>query len=91
MLGGNKKRNSLLTLIAGLVMIIVSVINYYFNEDYVSLGMFLFAGLGFVMMSIAEKQNEKTSKRLKKYSSIFFLASLIILAYWFLAGKLEII
>lgn len=86
----NRKRNSVLTLIAGLIMIIISVINYYFNEDYVSLGVFLFAGLGFIMMSIAEKQNERTAKRLKKYSSLLFLASLVVLAYWFLAGKLGI-
>ena len=85
------RKSSVLTLIAGLIMIVASVINYYFNEDLISLGIFIFSGLGFIMLSVAEKQKESSAKRLKKYAFVFFLVSVLVLIYWLFAGKLNII
>ncbi len=88
----NEKKNSgIISLLSGFMMIIASLINYFLNNDHISLGIFIFAGIGFIMLGIAERKEKKLSKRLKKYANIFFAISIIILIYWLLVGKLEIL
>ncbi len=44
------KKNNLIATVAGILMIIISVLNYLMNDDYVSLGIFVFLGLGFILL-----------------------------------------
>lgn len=85
------KKSGIIVFFAGILMIITSVVNYLLNDDYISLGIFLFAGIGFIMLGFDDKQDKNKSKRLQKYAGVFFAISLIIFMYWLLAGKLGII
>jgi hypothetical protein len=78
-------------IIAGLIMLIASGVNYSINEDFISLGIFVFAGLGFILLGAAAAFSPAVRKRTNRYAFMFFTLSLLVLAYWFLHGKLEII
>ncbi len=71
-------------------MIIVSILNYLMNEDHVTLGIFIFAGIGFILISIKNKFEEQNSKRINKYGMTFFFGAIIILLYWLAKTKLNI-
>ena len=77
-------------IIAGSIMIAASGINFWMNEDDISLGIFAFTGLGFIMLGLASKYETKTEKRLKKYAYLMFAMAVLVLIYWFLHGKLEL-
>ena len=68
-------------------MIAVSVLNYLMNEDSVSLGIFVFAGAGFILSGIKDAFGELTAKRIGNYARIFFFGSLVIALYWIAAVK----
>lgn len=78
-------------MIAGLLMLIASAVNYSLNDDFVSLGIFVFAGLGFSLLGMASAFRPNTQKRISRYAYMFFTLSLLVLAYWFLHGKTDII
>ncbi len=71
-------------------MIASSSLNYYMNEDFVSLGIFSFAGLGFIKLSI-KTDAEIKSKKIDKYAVILFSVAMVFLAYWLLKAKLGIL
>lgn len=75
---------------AGVFMIILSIMNYFMNEDHVSLGIFIFSGIGFTLISIKDKYEKRKSERIKKYSLTFFFAAVIIMVYWLIAGKFDL-
>jgi len=77
-----EKKINIVLLILGIFAIIVSISNYLMNEDHVSLGIFIFAGIGFVLLSIKSRFKENTAKRVQKYSMTFFFGALIIFLYW---------
>lgn len=52
------------------------------NEDHVSLGIFIFSGIGLILFSIKGTFSEETTKRVQKYSMTFFFGALIIFLYW---------
>lgn len=86
----NKKINYPI-LIAGVIMLIASVINYYLNDDFVSLGIFAFAGIGFILIGIKDTKDDKVAGRINKYAMTFFSISVIIIIYWLLAGKFKLL
>jgi uncharacterized membrane protein len=83
----NKDINYLL-LFAGIIMIISSAINYYLNDDFISLGIFAFSGLGFISLAFRNKNSE--TKRNNRYSALFFMIAVIIIIYWILVAKFNL-
>ena len=78
---------------AGILAIASSFLNYNISGDEISLGIILFAGLGFIFLSIKEKPENIKLKpnarnRFKTLSYFFFSISLITLFYWLVYGKL---
>ena len=63
-------------------MIVVSFLNYLMNEDHVSLGIFVFLGIGFFLISLKERFNDIKAKRINKYAMTFFF--LLHLLYLFI-------
>jgi uncharacterized membrane protein HdeD (DUF308 family) len=86
----NTKMNNI-ALISGIIMIIFSVLNYLMNDDYVSMGIFVFVGLGFILSGIAPRFEESKAQRIKKYARTFFFGAAVILIYWLAAVKFQII
>lgn len=80
-----------LIIIAGLLMLTASLVNYSLNNDFISLGIFVFAGLGFIMLGAADAFDSQKRKRIKRLAYMFFTVSLLILGYWFFHAKLEIL
>jgi len=72
---------------------ITSAINYFFSQDFISFGIFAFAGLAFILLSIEpiDPSSFIVKKRLNRYVVMFFTMSAIFLLYWIFAGKLKII
>ena len=85
-----KNKVNYIALIAGLFMIIVSSLNYFMNDDYVSLGIFVFAGLGFILIGLKTKFNETKANRLNKYAMTFFFTAFIMVLYWLAATKFNL-
>lgn len=85
-----EKKINVLMLVAGAVMIVISLLNYMLNEDHVSLGFFFFMGAGFITLGFKEKYDGKRAKRLNKYAMTLFFAAIIIIIYWFGSAKLEL-
>lgn len=82
-----KKDINYLTLALGVLMILTSAANYFMNEDFISLGIFVFAGLGFVKLSIKSNRDDRGTKT-DKYAFLFFTVSILFLSYWIIKGKL---
>lgn len=87
----SKNKTNYILIATGLIMGVVSLINFSLNEDHVSLGIFTLAGLGFALMGFAAGYPTNTSRRLNKFAYTFLGASIVVLVFWFLHGKLEII
>lgn len=85
----NKKVNYI-ALSAGVLMIVFSLINYLMNEDHVSLGIFVFLGLGFILISIKERFNEIKARRINKYAGTFFFVAFFIFIYWIAVNKFDL-
>ena len=87
-----KKKIHIPLLVAGILMLLASALNYTLNEDHISLGIFAFAGIGFILLAVKEsKEDQKTAQRFQKYAMTFFMLSVLILVYWFFVGKLKIL
>lgn len=69
-------------LIAAIFMIIISIVNYSLNEDYVTLGIFVFMGIAFVLLSIKNNYKDETIKRMNKYAMTFLFGASVIFFYW---------
>jgi len=85
-----KQNINYIALIAGLFMILISVLNYLMNEDYVSLGIFVFAGSGFVLLGIKTKFDTVKAKRLNKYAMTFFFGAVVMVLYWLAVAKFHL-
>ena len=75
---------------AGIFMISVSLLNYFMNDDFVSLGIFVFLGLGFILYGIKSKFSEFTENRLQKYALTFFFGAVAIFLYWLAVAKFHL-
>ena len=75
---------------AGALMIVFSFLNYIMNKDHVSLGIFVFLGLGFILLSLKGRYNEIKAKRINKYAMTLFFIAFVIFIYWIAAGKLDV-
>ena len=85
-----EKKIDYVRLIAGIFMILVSLANYMMNEDHVTLGIFIFAGIGFILLSIKNKFVEETAQRINKYGMTFFFGAVVILLYWVADSQLNL-
>jgi len=85
-----KKKINIALLILGIFVIIVSVLNYLMNEDHVSLGIFVFAGVGLILLSLKNYFSKESSTRVVKYANTFFFGAAVIFVYWFLKVKLNL-
>lgn len=85
-----KNKINYISLIAGLIMILISVLNYLMNEDHVSLGIFVFSGLGFILLGINTKFDEIKAKRIRKYGMTFFFGAAVIFIYWLAVAKFNL-
>lgn len=85
-----KKKVNYFALSAGVLMIVVSFLNYLMNEDHVSLGIFVFLGIGFILISLKERFSDIKAKRINKYAMTFFFIAFVIFIYWIAAGKLDV-
>ena len=84
------KKISYIALSAGVLMIVFSLLNYLMNKDHVSLGIFVFLGLGFILISLKESFNEKKAQRINKYALTFFFVAFVIFIYWIASGKFDL-
>ena len=83
-------KNKNITIVAGALMAVASLINYYLNEDIISLGIFGFSGIAFINIGIAETRKDKSSAaRMRKFAGMFFFAAFAVFAYWLVVGKLK--
>ncbi|MCD6556705.1 MAG: hypothetical protein DRI94_01970 [Bacteroidetes bacterium] len=85
-----KNKINYIALIAGLLMIVISVLNYLMNDDFVSLGIFVFTGLGFLLIGIKSKFNEAKAIRINKYARTFFFAAIVMVLYWLAVAKFHL-
>ena len=85
-----EKKIDFVRLIAGIFMILVSFANYMMNEDHVTLGIFVFAGIGFILLSIKNKFEEQKADRINKYGMTFFFGAVVILMYWIADSQLNL-
>lgn len=85
-----KNEINYLLMAAGILMIASSSLNYYMNEDFVSLGIFVFAGLGFIKLSVKSPES-KNENKIDKYAVVLFSVSIVFFAYWLLKGKMGIL
>lgn len=85
-----KNKINYISLIAGLIMIIFSVLNYIMNDDFVSLGIFVFLGMGFILLGINVKFEEINAKRIRKYAMTFFFGAAVIFIYWLAVVKFNL-
>jgi len=69
-------------LFAGALMIAASVLNYQMNKDEVSMGIFVFAGVGFVFTGIKDRFEGQRKRRMQRLSMIFYFIAVVILLYW---------
>ncbi len=84
------KKNNHIATVAGILMIIISVLNYLMNDDYVSLGIFVFLGLGFILLGIKSKFEKTKATRINKYAMTFFFGAFAIFIYWIAAVKFHL-
>ncbi len=84
------KKVNVLLLILGIFMIVVSFLNYLMNDDHVTLGIFIFSGVGFVLLSIKNKYSGGTANRLNKYAMTLFFGAVVILLYWVARVKFNV-
>ena len=82
-----ERKINVLLLAAGILMILISVLNYFMNEDYVSLGIFIFLGIGFILLSLKDKYESVLSKRINKFAMTFFFIAIVIFIYWVTVSK----
>lgn len=85
-----EKKINFLLLFVGIFIILTSIGNFLMTDDYASLGIFVFAGVGFILLSIKNYFKKESSSRIEKYAKTFFFGSAIILVYWILV-KLNIL
>ncbi|MEA2043460.1 MAG: hypothetical protein U9N85_13040 [Bacteroidota bacterium] len=85
------KKTNYVLISLGAVIAVVATLNYILNEDHISLGIFAFIGLGFILLGVSSGKSFDTAKRINKLAYLLFAAALAVLVYWFLYGKLEIL
>ena len=85
-----KKKVNYFALSAGVLMIVVSFLNYLMNEDHVSLGIFVFLGSKEDRGLVFYLFHDLKAKRINKYAMTFFFIAFVIFIYWIAAGKLDI-
>lgn len=85
-----EKKINILLLSLGIFMIIVAILNYLMSNDYASLGIFVFSGVGFILLSLKNYFKKENKKRFEKYAQTFFLGAAIIFVYWIVKVKLNI-
>jgi predicted nucleic acid-binding Zn ribbon protein len=84
-----KKFNYIL-LSAGILMIITSILNYQLNQDEVSMGIFVFAGIGFIFGGIKDIFEDARRKRMQRFSMMFYFIAVVIFVYWLIIAKLNV-
>jgi hypothetical protein len=87
---GEKKINFVLIGLS-ILMIFVSVLNYLMNDDEVSLGIFVFAGLGFFFSGLKEKFEESRKKRFRRFSTTFYIIAALVFVYWLAVAKFHLL
>ncbi len=80
---------------AGIIAIASASLNYIMSDDIVSFGIFVFAGIGFVLLSFKSKPDEtekqqQATGRIKNIAYFFIAISVLIFLYWFIFGKLNL-
>ena len=85
-----EKKIDYVRLIAGILMILVSLANYMMNEDHVTFGIFVFAGLGFILLSLKNRFGKQNVERINKYGMTFFFGAIVILLYWVAKTQLNL-
>ncbi len=85
----NPSRINLILIISGLIMLVASYFNYSLNADFISLGIFFFAGIGFILWGIVPVLQKSKATRVRNLSYLFFVIAVIILAYSLIATKLH--
>jgi len=68
----------------------VSALNYLMNKDFVSLGIFVFAGVGFVILGIKPVLKPQNAVRAEKYAFTLFFGAAVILLYWIASVKMKL-
>ena len=86
----DQRKINYITLFAGIFMILISVLNYLMNEDHVSLGIFAFLGLGFILLGIKSKFKASKAQRIKRYAMTFFFGAAVIIIYWLAVAKFHL-
>jgi len=85
-----EKKINILLLSAGIFIIVVATLNYLMSNDYASLGIFVFSGIGFILLSLKNYFKKENEKRFEKYAQTFFFGAAIIFVYWVLKVKLQL-
>lgn len=85
-----KKKINFALLILGVFIIIVAILNYLMSKDFASLGIFVFSGIGFILLSLKKLFKKENKSRVEKYAKTFFFGAGVILIYWFLKVKLNL-
>jgi len=85
-----EKKINVLLLATGIFIIIVAILNYLMSDDYASLGIFVFSGIGFILLSLKNYFKKENKKRFEKYAQTFFFGAAIIFVYWVLKVKLQL-
>jgi len=85
------KKINFLLLIVGIFVIIVSTLNFLMNEDHVSLGIFVFTGIGFILLSLKGYFKKESENRIQKYSISFFFLAIMLFLYWVIKVQFGII
>ncbi len=86
----SKKVNYIL-LFAGILMMIASILNYEMNADEVSLGIFIFAGIGFIFWGIKDAFDGRKRVRYKRLAVSFYSLAMIVFLYWLAVGRLHLL
>jgi hypothetical protein len=84
------KKTNYILLSAGILMIVASVINYQMNKDEVSMGIFVFAGIGFVFNGIKNRFTGIKKQRIQRLSMTFYFIAVVIFVYWLLFAKFDL-
>lgn len=86
-----KKSNKInfLLLGAGIVMAVASYYNFSLNDDFVSLGIFGFAGIAFIILSVAPTLQKARAERIRRFAYMFFVLAILMLFYRLIDAKLD--
>ncbi len=76
------KKFNFIMLFAGTLMIAASILNYQMNKDEVSMGIFVFAGIGFLFTGIKDRYEDQRKRRMQRLSMSFYFIAVLIFIYW---------